>query len=156
MTSRIVVALRISATPEHTFEVFTRDVSLWWKSNQLFQFTPRGHGVPSFEPGVGGRFVETFDDGEVFEIGRITTWEAGRRFAFTWRQASFEAGQLTEVDVRFEAVGDQTRVTVEHRGWETVPQEHMARHTFPDMIFLRRHGEWWQALLTRLAQQTMA
>lgn len=51
------------------------------------------------------------------------------------------------VEVRFEAVGDETRVTVEHRGWDTVPQDHVARHHFPDGIFLRRHGEWWQALL---------
>ncbi len=49
--------------------------------------------------------------------------------------------------MRFEAVGDETRVTVEHHGWDTVPPEHVARHGFPAPIFLRRHGEWWQALL---------
>jgi len=34
----------------------------------------------------------------------------------------------TQLDVRFEAVGDQTRVTVEHRGWDQIPQDHVARH----------------------------
>ena len=37
---------------------------------------------------------------------------------------------------------------VEHHGWDSVPAEHVARHGFPDGIFMRRHAEWWQALLT--------
>ena len=85
--------------------------------------------------------------GEVFEIGRITAWEPGVRLAFTWRQASFAPSQQTRVEVRFERLGEETRVTVEHHGWESVPPEHVARHGFPDAIFMRRHGEWWQALL---------
>jgi hypothetical protein len=39
-----------------------------------------------------------------------------------------------------------------HRGWDSVPDEHLARHGFPDAIFLRRHGEWWQVLLARLRE----
>ena len=58
--------------------------------------------------------------------------------------------------VRFEPVGTETRVTVEHLGWDTVPQDHAARHHFPDAIFLRRHAEWWQTLLARMAQQVSA
>ena len=69
------------------------------------------------------------------------------RLAFTWRQASFAPSQQTRVEVRFERLGEETRVTVEHHGWESVPLEHVARHGFPDAVFMRRHGEWWQALL---------
>lgn len=54
---------------------------------------------------------------------------------------------MTHVEVRFEQVGDETRITVTHTGWDSVPQEHVARHSFPDGIFLRRHAEWWQQLL---------
>ena len=151
MSSRILVALRVPATPARAFQAFTAEIGLWWRPNQLFQFPPRSAaGRLAFEPGEGGRFTETAADGEVFEIGRITAWQPGARLAFTWRQASFAPGQVTEVEIRFEAVGSETRVTVEHRGWETVPQEHVARHTFPDAVFLQRHGEWWQALLASL------
>jgi len=151
MSSRILVALRVPATPARAFQAFTAEIGLWWRPNQLFQFTRRSAaGRLAFEPGEGGRFTETAADGEVFEIGRITAWQPGARLAFTWRQASFAPGQVTEVEIRFEAVGSETRVTVEHRGWETVPQEHVARHTFPDAVFLQRHGEWWQALLASL------
>ena len=150
MTSRVIVSLRVSASPERAFAAFTDDVALWWRPNALFSFTPRSPGMVSFEGRLGGRFIETLPNGKVFEIGRITAWEPGVRLAFGWRQATFTPDQHTEVEVRFEPVGDQTRITVEHRGWDTVPAGHVARHGFPDMLFLRRHGDWWRALLASL------
>jgi uncharacterized protein YndB with AHSA1/START domain len=152
VTSRIIVSLRVRASPERAFGVFTDDVGLWWRPNALFRFTPRSPGVVSFEGGPGGRFIETLPNGQVFEIGRITAWQPPRRLAFGWRQATFAPDQHTEVEVRFEPMGDETRVTVEHRGWDSVPAEHVARHGFADALFLRRHGEWWQALLGALKQ----
>ncbi|WP_434111496.1 SRPBCC family protein [Paraburkholderia caffeinilytica] len=157
MSSRVLVSLRVAATPQRAFDVFTREIGRWWRPNGLFQFTPQGAGVLSFEaspePGEPGRLVETQADGSVFEIGRITAWEPGARLAFGWHQASFTDAQHTHVEVRFEAVGDETRVTVEHRGWDTVPQDHVARHHFPERVFLLRHGEWWQALLASLRSE---
>jgi uncharacterized protein YndB with AHSA1/START domain len=91
-------------------------------------------------------------DGAVFEIGRIRVWAPGKRLVFGWRQATFRPGQETEVEVTFEAIGAETLVTVVHRGWDSIPDEHLARHGFPDAIFLRRHGEWWQVLLARLRE----
>jgi hypothetical protein len=32
------------------------------------------------------------------------------------------------------------------RGWDSVPSAHVARHGFPETVFLRRQGEW-QGLL---------
>ena len=148
MSSRVLVALRIKATPARTFAVFTQEIGAWWRPNALFAFTPREPGVLSFEPGEGGRLIETRAGGKVFEIGRIRVWTPPSRLVFGWRQATFAEGQDTEVEVRFEAVGDETRVTVEHTGWDSVPAGHAARHGFADAVFLRRHGEWWQALLS--------
>ena len=147
MSSRVLVSLRVRGAPARAFEVFTKEIGQWWRPNSLFQFTRGAPGVLAFEPGVDGRLIETLPSGRVFEIGRITTWEPGAKLAFTWRQESFSAEQITHVEVRFEAVGDETRVTVEHRGWDSVPPDHVARHGFPDGVFLQRHGEWWQALL---------
>jgi uncharacterized protein YndB with AHSA1/START domain len=149
MASRVLVSLRVRATPERAFEVFVNDIGIWWQPNTLFRFTRR-RGALAIEPGLGGRFVESYQDGTEFEIGRITTWEPGRRLGLTWRQDSFTEDQMTTVEVRFEPISDETRVTVEHLGWESVPQDHVARHTFPDGLFLRRHGEWWQVLLESL------
>jgi activator of HSP90 ATPase len=160
VTSRIVVALRVKASAEQAFDVFTREIDAWWRPNATFQFTPRSPGVLAFEApsadGQGGRFTETLKNGKVFEIGKVTVWERGARLVFGWRQATFAPGQDTEVEVRFEAVGDETRVTVEHRGWDSVPATHVAKHSFPEALFLRRHGEWWQDLLEALRASVQA
>lgn len=147
MSSKVLVSLRVAASAERAFDVFTREIGRWWRPNLLFGFTPRPPGTLAFEPGLGGAFTETSADGTVFEIGRITAWEPGARLAFTWRQATFARGQMTAVEVRFEPVGEETRVIIEHRGWDSVPWDHVARHGFPDAAFLQRHAEWWQALL---------
>jgi uncharacterized protein YndB with AHSA1/START domain len=151
MSSRVIVSLRVSAKPARAFDVFVREIGAWWRPNSLFHFTRESPGQLAFEPGVGGRFTETLPNGRVFEIGRITVWECGARIAFTWRQESFTAGELTQVEVRFEPVGEQTRVTVEHHGWDSVPSRHVARHGFPDDIFLRHHAEWWRIVMSSLA-----
>lgn len=151
MTSAVLVSLRVSATPQRAFDVFTREIGQWWRPNGLFRITPRGDGVLRFEGGEGGRLFTTLADGKEFEIGRVTAWSPGARLAFTWRQATFSAGQETHVDVRFEAVGDETRVTVEHRGWSDIPQDHAARHRFPLGVFQMRLAEHWRVLLGALA-----
>ncbi|OYW26855.1 MAG: ATPase [Caulobacter sp. 12-67-6] len=152
MSSRVVVALRIKAPPVRVFEAFTREIALWWRPNSLFAFTPRSPGVMAFEDVEGARrLVERLASGKVFEVGKVRVWEPGQRLVVGWRQATFAPEMDTEVEVRFEAVEDGTRVTVEHRGWDSVPSAHVARHTFPDSLFLRRHGEWWRDLLDGLA-----
>lgn len=147
MSSRILVALRVAVSPEHAFEAFTRDIAIWWRPNGLFQFTDSRTGRLAFEPGPGGRLLETYDDGSVFEVGRIRLWEPPTRLVLSWRQASFTADQETEVHVRFDALDEGTRVTVEHFGWDAIPRRHAARHGLPLGVFQLRHAQWWQALL---------
>lgn len=150
MTSRVFVALRVPAAPARAFEAFTREIASWWLPDPLFQITPHGDGVLAFEPGVGGRLVTRLSNGETFEIGSISVWEPGRRLVFGWRQASFSPQQSTEVEVRFEAVGTETRVSIEHRAWDTIPQRHAARHGFPETVTLQRAADWWRASLATL------
>lgn len=150
MTSQVYVALRVPASPSRTFEAFTGEIASWWQPSGLFQLTRRGDGRLAFEPGVGGRLLTKFADGEEFEIGRISVWEPGKRLVFTWRPASFTAEQSTEVEVRFEAAGVETRISIEHRAWDTIPQKHAARHGFPEQVTLARAADWWRASLTRL------
>jgi len=150
MTSRILVAVRVPGPPERAFRAFTDDIGSWWRDNPRVRSTPRRGGVVAFEPpaeGASGRFVERLPDGETFVIGEVSVWEPGRRLVFGWRQASFSPDQHTEVEVTFEPVGDETRVTVQHYGWDSIPQSHAAKHTMPASLFDQRHGEWWRVLL---------
>ena len=148
MTSKVYVALRVKAPPERAFAAFVGEIGAWWRPNGLFQTTPRAPGVLAFEPGEGGRLTETLANGKVFEIGRITAWEPPTRLVFSWRQANFPPDLHTEVEVRFEPVGEETRVSVEQRGDDRVPAGSAARHGFPDQALLMRLAEWWRKLLT--------
>jgi uncharacterized protein YndB with AHSA1/START domain len=149
MTSKVFVALRVKATPERAFAVFVDEIGAWWRPSPLFETTPRP-GRLSFEPGEGGRLIETRAGGKVFEIGRILAWEPPARLVFSWRQASFPPDLATEVEIRFEAVGEETRVSVEHRGFDRVPADSAARHRFPDAVLLARLAEFWQAQVRSL------
>jgi uncharacterized protein YndB with AHSA1/START domain len=153
VTSKVYIALRVPADPLRTFEAFTQEISSWWQPSGLFQITAGGDGRLAFEPGVGGRLFTTLDDGEEFEIGRISIWEPGRRLVFAWRQASFTPEQATEVEICFEPVGAETRVSIEHRAWDTIPRRHAARHGFPEQATLQRAADWWRASLGAFKQR---
>jgi uncharacterized protein YndB with AHSA1/START domain len=156
VTSAVIVSLRVKATPQETFDVFTQEIGLWWKPNGLFQLTPRGDGQLRFEPGEQGRLVTDLPNGHTFEIGRINAWVPGERLEFNWRHGTFAPDQTTHVEVRFEPVGDETRVTVEHHGWDAIPQAHVARHGFPLQAFQMRQAEHWGTLLAALAAHAAA
>jgi hypothetical protein len=40
--SKVMVSLRVRATPERAFEAFVGGIGSWWRPNALFAFTPHG------------------------------------------------------------------------------------------------------------------
>lgn len=151
--SRVLVAVRVGTTPSRAFAAFTEQIGQWWRPNGLFQFTDGATGTLAFEPGPNGRLTETYADGSSFVVGRIRIWDPPSRLVLSWREASFAADQETELHVRFDPTGEQTRVTVEHFGWDSIPAEHAARHGFPLAVFQRRFAEWWQGMLPGLTAE---
>jgi uncharacterized protein YndB with AHSA1/START domain len=161
--SRVLVALRVPVPAARAFAAFTAQISEWWQPNGLFQFSDGRAGVLAFEPGPTGRLVETYADGSSFVVGQVRAWDPPRRLVLSWREASFAADQETELHVRFDEIGDdptgsaaQTRVTVEHFGWDRIAPEHAARHGFPLATFQLRFAEWWQVLLRALSDVAKA
>lgn len=158
--SRVVVSIRVPCSPVQAFDIFTSEIDEWWVHNDLFRLTPRSPGTLAFEPpddhGRGGRLIERLPSGEAFEVGPVRVWMPGECLVVGWRQATFGPEHATEVEVRFESVGAETRVTVEHRGWDSVPQHHVARHSFPLHLLYQRQGEQWRAGLDRLRQRAAA
>jgi uncharacterized protein YndB with AHSA1/START domain len=156
--SRVLVALRVPVPAARAFAVFTEQIGDWWRPNGLFPFGGGRAGTLAFEPGPGGRLVETHSDGDLFVVGHVRVWDPPSRLVLSWRQAGFAADQETELHVRFDEVLHepggppvQTRVTVEHYGWDRLPPEHAARHGFPLPVFQLRFAEWWQSLLRAFA-----
>jgi uncharacterized protein YndB with AHSA1/START domain len=145
VTAKIAVSIRLAVEPAAAFDLFTRDVDRWWQKGQRYRFRAGKAGRMAFEPGVGGRLVEIYDEaaGDLFEVGRISIWQPGERLAFTWRLPNFQPDQLTEVEITFTAVQGGTRLTLEHRGWNSLPPDHPARHDLRDQRFLVQCAQWW-------------
>jgi len=153
MASRVLVALRVRADRERAFTAFTREIGAWWRPNGLFELTSADTRSLRFEPIPHGRLLMTQADGTDYEMGRIEVWNPPSELVFSWRPQSFAPDQTTSVRVRFELAGDETRVTVEHTGWDAIPREHAARHAIELRVFQQRLAEWWQELLGELARR---
>jgi hypothetical protein len=146
---KVKVTTWVGVDPATAFDVFTSEVDAWWRRGKRYRSGAEA-SVMRFEPGVGGRLVEVLDraTGEEHEIGRVRVWEPGRRLVVDWRNRNFEPRQVTEVEVVFEADGDGTRVTLEHRGWDSLPAGHPARHGLEGRAFESMMGQWWADAMT--------
>ena len=152
--------IEVAVDPATAFEVFTEEIGAWWEAAERRRHPdgrrvsigrgPGHNGRLRFEPGADGRLLEVYDDtaGDAFEIGRVRVWKPADRLVIQWRQGNFRPGQLTEVEVRFEPVQGGTRVTLEHRGLDTLPADHSTRHGLgTGEAFTRMMIEFWSGRL---------
>lgn len=112
-------------------------------------------GIIHLEAGVGGRLFESFDTASgtrVVESGQVIAWEPPSRLVFEWRAANFAPSERTEVEVLFEPSSIGTLVTVTHRGWSTIRQDHPARHQLEVPAFIQMMGLWWAELMTSMRE----
>ena len=140
------------------FDVFTLELDQWWRRGPAYRVGGKQPGALHLEPELGGRIFEQYGErGEgLHEIGTITAWEPPRHFAFTWRGINFAPGQSTTVEVWFEERSGGTRVTLEHRGFAALPDDHPVRHGKPVPEFIANLGMWWGGLLTSLRERAEA
>jgi len=145
LADRARVTTFVSIEPGEAFEVFTQDIDQWWKRGRRFRFG--GQGILRFEGTLGGRLIETWPgSAKEFDVGRVLVWEPGARLVFEWRASNFDDGEVTEVEVRFEALNDGTQVTLEHRGFASLRPDHPVRHGLEGQAFTDMMGRWWGEL----------
>ncbi len=151
-TDAVTVSTLVAVDPDNAFRLFTEEVDLWWRRGPLYRPEVKGEGAMRFEPGVGGRLLEVYDEsrGDAFEIGRVLIWEPGARLVFDWRARNFEPGEKTVVEVRFERADRGTRVTLEHRGWDSIDAGHPFRRGWTGEAFSSMIGLRWADLLVSL------
>lgn len=87
-----------------------------------------------------------------FVVGEVLVWDPPIRLVFEFRAAKFEADEVTEVELTFQVEDQGTRVTVEHRVWESIGSGHPARHGMFGLAFRHLMGSWWGNLLLALQQ----
>jgi uncharacterized protein YndB with AHSA1/START domain len=149
------VSVRVAVSRDDAFDVFTREIDLWWKQGPQFRIAGRRRGTLHLEPGIGGRLFETFElstGSRTIEVGRMTSWDPPARIAFEWRGVNFKPHEKTFVEVVFEPSGEGTLVTVRHRGWSSLPDDHPARHGLVGAEFSRMIGMWWGQLMSSLRE----
>lgn len=101
---------------EAAFQRFTVRIADWWPMRSHSVGGERTQKVV-FEGREGGRIYEIERDGEQHDWGRITVWDPPGRVAFTWHPGR-TPDTAQEVEVRFTATREGTRVDLIHTGWE--------------------------------------
>ena len=149
------VAVRVAVAPPVAFAAFTEQIDQWWRRGPKFRHAGMRDGTIALEGRRGGRVYERWhEDGaeREFELGRVLRWEPPHRLAFSYRNVTFAPVERTEVEVEFAAQGSGTLVTVRHRGWEALRQDHPARHGMADDALARSVGLWWGDQMTSLRE----
>ena len=108
--------ITVKALPPRAFAVFTAGMSRWWPATHSINASPMKEAI--VEPRTGGRWYERGADGSECEWGKVLVWEPPHRLVLAWQidgQWKFDESLVTEVEVRFLAEGDATRIELEHR-----------------------------------------
>ena len=116
MTSPLRISFDVACSAEHAFAMWTSRIGTWWPADHTV--TGDRDLAVVLESGVGGRIYERTADGVEHDWGVVTAWEPPERLAYLWHLGR-DRSVATDVDIQFVAQGpNETRVEVEHRGWE--------------------------------------
>jgi uncharacterized protein YndB with AHSA1/START domain len=111
--------VRVNASREVAFDVFTAGMSRWWAPSHSINPSKSPLKQAIMEPRVGGRWYEKGEDGSECEWGRVLAWEPPTRLVLAWQidaEWRFNPKLVTEIEVTFVAEGAKvTRVELEHR-----------------------------------------
>jgi uncharacterized protein YndB with AHSA1/START domain len=153
-----VVSVSVEVPPAEAFRVFSEEIDAWWRRGLRYRLGKQ-RSVVHLEPKLGGRLFESFESSsgqKVFETGRVTVWQPAERLVLEWRAVNFAPSERTEVEVSFQPTPSGTLVTVRHRGWSLLPDDHPVRHGQDAATFLRQMGLWWGALASSLREHVQA
>ena len=114
------LAFRVDCTPEHAFMTWTERIAAWWPADHTASGERNLQVV--LEGRIGGRIFERTGDGAEHDWGEVIAWEPPHRLMYSWHLRRDRA-DATEVEIRFVADGESTRVEIEHRGWERLGGE---------------------------------
>ena len=130
--------LRVRATPERAFQVFTQEMDSWWPRSHHIGNSPMKAIV--VEGHAGGAIYTLQEDGTRCPWASVVAWEPPHRFVFAWHVTpdwKYEAdvSHCSEVEVLFTPTDEGTTlVEFEHRHFE-------------------RHGEGWQTMRTAVGSE---
>jgi uncharacterized protein YndB with AHSA1/START domain len=143
--------IRVRASVDHAFDVFTAGIDRWWPREHHIGTSPMTRII--VEPRVGGRCYSEQQDGTECDWGSVLAWEPPRRVVLAWQIKTNwtfepELTRSSEVEIRFTPEpGGITRVDLEHG--------HLERHG-PDADKMRAgvdNPNGWTGTLARFAAE---
>lgn len=114
---------------DRAFTVFTSELGSWWPLDTHAR-NPGAVREVVWEQREGGEVYEISTEGTRAHWATVLAWEPPRRTVIAWQIDP--AAAATEIEVRFSAEGEGTRVDLEHRGWERLGEAGAARRTAYD------------------------
>jgi uncharacterized protein YciI len=116
----------VDADQGTAFEAFTARIGRWWPVAELSVY-----GAGSTVEFSDGHIVERGAGGETAIWGSVTTWDPPGALAFTWHPGRGPEA-ASQVRVTFTEIGEQTRVRLEHAGWEVFDDAAAARAEYDE------------------------
>jgi uncharacterized protein YndB with AHSA1/START domain len=147
-------SIRVRATADRAFRVFTEEIDSWWPRTHHIGNSPMTRVVVEGWP--GGAIYSDQEDGTACPWATVLAWEPPHRFVMAWRvtpgwQYEPDMARCSEVELRFIPADDgSTLVELEHRNFE--------RHggDFADMRGKVNSEGGWGTLLTSFAARAEA
>jgi uncharacterized protein YndB with AHSA1/START domain len=137
--------ITVQCSLEHAFRTFTEGIGSWWPvGSYSIGIAQDVTGAPVdvvLEPRTNGKLAEVAADGTETSWGEVLLAEPPHRLVLKWQPGSKHP---TEVEVRFSADGDATRVELEHRKWEIYGEEAEAARD--------GYANGWPEVLARYAE----
>jgi uncharacterized protein YndB with AHSA1/START domain len=121
-TDAVTHSVLVPLSTEEAVELFTDRFGEWWPKDS-HHISDADAADVVLEPRQGGRWYERAEDGGECDWGHVRELERPDRILLVWQltpewKFDPDPAQGTEVEVSFIAEENQTRVTLEHRGFE--------------------------------------
>lgn len=115
MKNHIELSIKIRATSAEVWGALTDidELENWWSEDV------------KLEPKVGGTFREAWEDDEgkaQLASGKVTAVKAKQEITFTWKEKDWPKDALTQCTFKITDEKSQRVVTVQHTGWESLPE----------------------------------
>jgi len=121
-TDAVTHSVLVPLPPAEAFELFTDRFGDWWpRDSHHISDAPAADAI--LEPRAGGRWYERAEDGSECDWGYVREFDRPDRILLAWHltpewKFDPDPAKATEVEVLFSGEEDQTRVTLEHRGFD--------------------------------------
>lgn len=99
--STVRASLDVALAPAAAFDVLVEELA-----------TALAQDGMTLELGANGRVTE----GEL-EVGRVAVWLPGEQIRLQWRQADWDAGEVTEIEIRCVPVDGGAQIQLQHHRW---------------------------------------